>query len=449
MTWFAAGVADGHRAEPMVALTDLGVGEAADAIRRGETTSSELVQACLARIAATDAALQAWAFVDADGALATAWDLDAAAERGAALGPLHGVPLGVKDIIDVAGMPTTAGAARFAHTRPTRDATLVARLRVAGAVIIGKTVATPFAFKDPAPTLNPWSAEHTPGGSSSGSGAAVAARHVPGAIGTQTVGSILRPAAYCGVVGLKGAHGQVPLDGVVPLAWSLDHAGPIARSVADAALLNDVLASDPLPIEPVERPRLAVSRELLERADPLLRDHLELVMTGFVDAGATLEDVALPRSFSGILAAGRVILEAEAAAYHESMFAAHGAEYPPGIAELVTSGLTRRPADLTRAERVRATFRDEVVPLLDAYDGLLSPVAPGPAPRRQEGTGDFSLCAPWSFVGVPAIAIPTGLDETGLPLAVQLIGGPGGLARLLAAAAWCERVVGFVARPGA
>jgi Asp-tRNA(Asn)/Glu-tRNA(Gln) amidotransferase A subunit family amidase len=431
----------------MRVLTDLGVGAAAEAIHRGEITSSELVDACLARIATTDDGLQAWVTVDAEGAAVAARKRDADVRAGRPLGPLHGVPIGIKDIIDVAGMTTTAGAAAFAHTQPEWDATLVARLRAAGAVILGKTVATQFAYKDPAPTLNPWSADHTPGGSSSGSGAAVAARHVPGAIGTQTVGSILRPAAYCGVVGLKGELGQVPLDGVVPVAWSLDHAGPITRSVADAALVLGVLADLPVDIVTTDRPRLAVSQDLLNLAEPTLRDHLEAVMTQLTDAGATIVEIALPPSFAGIVAAGRLILEAEAAAYHEAMFAEHATDYGPGIAELVTAGLARRAIELACAERDRAVFRDAVTPLLGSFDALLSPVAPGPAPRRSEGTGDFSLCAPWSFIGVPAISIPTGLDEAGLPLAIQLVGGPGGLGRLLGAAAWTEHAVDFSSQP--
>jgi aspartyl-tRNA(Asn)/glutamyl-tRNA(Gln) amidotransferase subunit A len=430
-------------------LTDLGVGAAAEAIRRGEMTSSELVEACLARIAATDDGLQAWVTVDAEGATTAALARDADVRAGRPLGPLHGVPLGIKDIIDVAGLPTTAGAAPFAHTNPSRDATLVARLRAAGAVIVGKTYATQFAYKDPAPTINPWSADHTPGGSSSGSAAAVAARQVPGAIGTQTVGSILRPAAYCGVVGLKGEYGQVPLDGVVPLARSFDHAGPIARSVADAGLLEGVLEDAAVDIVTTDSPSLAFSLELLDRAEPALRSHLEAVITRLADAGATIVEVELPATFAQIVEAGRLILEAEAAAYHEPMFAEHAADYGPGIAELIRAGLARRAPDVARAEQARAAFRDEMVPRLGAFDALLSPVAPGPAPIRSQGTGDFSLCAPWSFIGVPAISVPTGLDEGGLPLALQLVGGPGSLGRLAGAATWTERVMGFAARPPA
>jgi aspartyl-tRNA(Asn)/glutamyl-tRNA(Gln) amidotransferase subunit A len=428
-------------------LTDLGVGAAADAIRRGETTSSALLEACLARIASTDASVQAWVTVDATGASAAALARDGDLRAGRPIGPLHGVPLGIKDIIDVAGLATTAGAHAFAHTRPGRDATLVARLRAAGAVIIGKTYATQFAYKDPAPTRNPWSADHTPGGSSSGSGAAVAARQVPGAIGTQTVGSILRPAAYCGVVGLKGAFGQVPLDGVVPLAWSMDHAGPIARSVADAALLQGVLVGTVFDPVPIDRPRLAVSRELLDAAEPTLRAHLEAVNARLTDTGATIVEVALPRPFGEVVGVTRLVLEAEAGAFHEPMFAEHAADYGPGIAELITAGLARRASEFVHAERLRNAFRDEMVPLLDAVDALLSPVAPGPAPLRAEGTGDFSLCAPWSLIGVPSISIPSGLDDAGLPLAVQLVGGPDRPGRLLGVATWIERVIDFQARP--
>jgi Asp-tRNA(Asn)/Glu-tRNA(Gln) amidotransferase A subunit family amidase len=385
--------------------------------------------------------------VDADGARAEARARDAARDAGDAAGALHGVPIGVKDIIDVAGMPTTSGAAPFAHTHPERDAILVSRLREAGAVILGKTVATQFAYLDPAPTRNPWSAEHTPGGSSSGSAAAVAARHVPAAIGTQTIGSILRPSAFCGVVGLKGTHGSVPLDGVVPLSWSLDHGGVIARSVADAALIEGVLLDAQLEPDPPAVPRLAVARGLMARADAPLREHLGMVLAGLAAAGAEVEEVDLPPSFGGVEAAGRLVLEVEAAAAHRAWFADHAGEYGPRIAGLIRAGQARTAVELVFAERDRAAFRTDVLPLLAAWDALLTPVASGPAPLRTVGTGDPGFCAPWSFAGVPSIAIPTGLDDAGLPLAIQLSGSPDAFARLVGAAAWVEGVVGFASAP--
>src|SRR5436309_3056980 len=217
--------------------TELGVRAAAAAVRSGEVTAAALVEACLDRIRAVDPAIKAWIHLDETGARAAARAADAAVRPGATLGVLHGVPIGVKDIIDVADMPTTAGARAFAHTRPTRDATCVARLRAAGAIVLGKTHTTQFAYRDPAPTANPWNPAHTPGGSSSGSAAAVAARTVPVALGSQTVGSILRPAAYTGIVGLKGTNGLVPLDDVVPLLAQHDALlSPTAPAAAPAGL---------------------------------------------------------------------------------------------------------------------------------------------------------------------------------------------------------------------
>jgi aspartyl-tRNA(Asn)/glutamyl-tRNA(Gln) amidotransferase subunit A len=428
-------------------LTDLGVRDAAERIRRGETSPVALTEACLARVRALEPEVQAWAHIDADGALAAAREREAEARAGRLRGPLHGVPLGIKDIFDVAGMPTTAGARAFAHTRPTRDCTAVARLRAAGGVMLGKTHTTQFAFRDPAPTRNPWNRAHTPGGSSSGSAAAVAARMVPGAIGSQTVGSILRPAAFCGVVGLKGFHGLVPLDGVVPLAWSFDHAGPFARSVGDAALILSVMGDIALEPAPVTAPRLAVGRQLFDRAEPALRRHLESVVQRLAAAGARVSELTLPREFDAIHAAGLVMLEVEAATYHQPNFAKHAADFGAGIGEAVASGLKRPATEYVAANRARLAFREAMLPLLEAHDALLSPTAPGPAPAGLGWTGDASLCAPWSSAGVPSITVPTGLDEAGLPLALQLVQAPAGLARLLGVAAWCERVVAFDARP--
>ena len=428
-------------------LTDLGVHDAADGIRHGECSAVALVEACLARVRALDPRLQAWAHVDADGALATARERDAEARAGRLRGPLHGVPLGIKDIFDVAGMPTTAGARAFAHTRPARDSGAVARLRAAGAILLGKTHTTQFAYRDPGPTCNPWNHAHTPGGSSSGSAAAVAARMVPATIGSQTVGSILRPAAYCGVVGLKGPHGLVPVDGAVPLAWSLDHVGPFARSVADAALVLSVMADHVFETPVVQAPRLVVGRQLFDRAEPTLRRHLDALVERLAEAGARVTELTLPPPFADIHAAGQVVLEVEAATYHQAMFDKHAADYGPGMAEMVPRGLARAATEYVVANRARLAFREAMIPLLEAHDALLSPTAPGTAPAGLGWTGDASLCAPWSSAGVPSLSLPTGVDDTGLPLALQLVQAPGGTARLLGVAAWCEHVVGFAARP--
>jgi len=429
-------------------FTDLGLGEAARAIRDGTLSATALVEESLARIDALDRALQAWVHVDREGALATARERDAEARDGRWRGVLHGVPVGVKDIFHVAGHPTRAGSRPFAHSRPTADAPSVARLRAAGAIVVGKTHTTEFAYRDPAPTRNPWNHAHTPGGSSSGSGAAVAARMVPLALGTQTVGSTLRPAAYCGVVGLKATHGLVPTDGVIPLAWSLDHVGVICRSAADAALALGVMAGRAVERLETGPPRIALAGELVDRATPELALHIRDAARRFAAAGATVTEIRLPAEFAELHAAGQVILEVEAATYHAPTFARHEADYGKGIAELIRLGLARIATDYVNADRARSAFRAAVTPLLAAHDALLSPTAPATAPAGLGWTGDATLCAPWSSAGTPSISLPSGVDGAGLPLAIQLVQAPGGEARLLGAASWCERVLAFAARPG-
>jgi Asp-tRNA(Asn)/Glu-tRNA(Gln) amidotransferase A subunit family amidase len=357
------------------------------------------------------------------------------------------VAVGVKDIFDVAGMPTTGGARSFAHTQPSVDAAAVARLRAAGAIVLGKTVTTEFAYRDPAPTRNPWNRGHTPGGSSAGSAAAVAARMTPLALGSQTVGSVLRPAAYCGVVGFKGTHGLVPVTGVIPLAWSLDHVGVLTRSVGDAALAMTVLAGRDLRPATVGTPRLALAPELLGRASPEVAAHVETVADAFARAGATVSKIELPPSFRELAAAGLTVLEAEAAAYHQPQFAKHRDEYSPEMRSLIEAGLGVSATAYIDANRRRLAFRDEVMPLLSAHDALLGPTAPAPAPSGLGSTGDGSLCAPWSNAGVPAISLPSGIAASGLPHAIQLVQAAGGSSRLLGVAAWCERVLGYTHAP--
>jgi aspartyl-tRNA(Asn)/glutamyl-tRNA(Gln) amidotransferase subunit A len=427
----------------------LGVREAAEAIRAGAASPVELVGACLARIRALDGEIGAWAHVDADGALAVAREREAEARAGRLRGSLHGVPVGVKDIFDVAGMPTTGGARSFAHTRPSADAAAVGRIRAAGAIVLGKTVTTEFAYRDPAPTRNPWNRRHTPGGSSAGSAAAVAAQMAPLALGSQTVGSVLRPAAYCGVVGFKATHGLVPVGGVIPLAWSLDHVGVLTRSVADAALAMSVLAGRDLTPSAVGAPRLALAPELLARASRETAAHVEAMADAFARAGATVSKIELPPSFRDLAAAGLTVLEAEAAAYHEPWFVEHADEYSPEMRSLVEAGLRVSATAYVNANRLRLAFREDVMPLLAAHDALLAPTAPAPAPAGLHSTGDGSLCAPWSTAGVPAISLPSGIASSGLPHAIQLVQAAGGSSRLLGAAAWCERVLDFTGVPGA
>lgn len=424
-------------------LAGLPVVEAARRIRSGKVSPVELVRACLDRIRALDGTLRAWVHVDEAGALAVAGQREREARRKRFVGPLHGIPVGVKDIIDVADMPTKAGAAAFAHRLPGNDATAVARLRAAGAIVLGKTATTEFAYRDPAPTRNPWNPEHTPGGSSAGSAAAVAARMIPLALGSQTVGSVLRPAAYCGVVGFKATHGRVPADGVVPLAWSLDHVGLFARGVTDVAVGLGVVIGRAVRVPAVRAPRIALAPELLKRADAEVATRISAAADRLARAGARIREVKLPGSFADLHAAGLTILEVEAAAYHEPAFREHARDYGTEIRKCVETGSRTSATAYVTANRRRLAFRADALELLAAYDALLSPTAPAPAPRGLGSTGDASLCAPWSYAGVPAITLPTGLAASGLPHAVQLVAGADREAPLLGVAAWCERRLGF------
>jgi Asp-tRNA(Asn)/Glu-tRNA(Gln) amidotransferase A subunit family amidase len=438
----------------MTAMHELGAAEAARRIRAGTLSPSNLLAACLKRTDAVEPAVAAWVRLDRDAAARVAVQRDIEAREGRFMGPLHGVPVAVKDIFDCAGLPTMAGAPAWATRAPTLDAAAVSRLRGAGAVPMGKLTTTPFAYFDPSATRNPWNLEHTPGGSSSGPAAAVGARMVPLALGSQTVGSVLRPAAYCGVLGFKPTHGRIDAAGVLELAASLDHVGIFARAVEDCALALSVLASgEPAPDDYVRAvadpaaPRIGVLAALMAQASPEMGKHLEEVTRGLETAGARLVEVALPASFASLLDAGNTVLRAEAAAAHAPLFAAHAREYPPRIKELVELGGAVSAPRYLAAQATRRQVRGEMAAAASRYDALLLPTVGAPAPRGLASTGDPSFCSPWSFVGMPAITLPTGVDGAGLPLAVQLVGAPWSEARLLAAAAWCERVIAFDAGP--
>ncbi len=446
----------------MADLHELGAAEIVRDIGAGRLSPVDLLLACLKRIDAVEPVVKAWVHLDREGALRVAEQRQTEARAGRLLGPLHGVPFALKDIFDAAGLPTTAGAGSFAHRRAVADATSVARLRAAGGIVLGKVTTTAFAFLDPSPTRNPWNPEHTPGGSSSGPAAAVAARMVPLALGSQTVGSVLRPAAYCGVVGLKPTHGRISAAGVVSLAWSFDHVGIFARTVEDSALALSLLAgfdpADPLSstigaddylatvAHPVA-PRLGILRWLVERATPEMAAHVEATARAFRSGGALVSDVEPLPAYTRIHEAGNTVVRAEAAAYHAPLFEMHADLYPPKIRAAIEEGRRISALDYLAAQRERRAFQEEMAPIAARYDALLLPTAGAPAPRGLGSTGDPYFCAPWSFSGMPAIALPSGLDGTGLPLSVQLVGARFAEARLLGAARWCERVIGFSAAP--
>jgi aspartyl-tRNA(Asn)/glutamyl-tRNA(Gln) amidotransferase subunit A len=409
------------------------------AIRRSRRTCSDVLESCLAQIDRWEQDVRAWVSIDRAGARNRASQLDADQAAGTWRGPLHGIPIGIKDLVDVAGWPTAAGAAWLAGNVATRDAPLVARLRAAGAIILGKTVTTQFACFDPPVTRNPWNLERTPGGSSSGSAAAVATGMCLGAIGSQTGGSITRPASFCGVVGCKPTYGLVPLEGVYPLAASLDHAGPIARSVEDVEILLNVIGNFPAPARPaVKSVRLGRLRGLF--ADRAERESLavfETALASLARAGATIDEAPLPAEFADVLNCHRILISREVAAHHRPFLARHGEGYLPCIRGLIDEGLVIDEAEYARCLKHQRALARQMAELSAAFDALVCPATVGPAPTG-ETTGDPSFNAPWSYTGQPTVTIPSGFSPDRMPLGLQLVGTPRGETGLFRAAAWCE-----------
>jgi aspartyl-tRNA(Asn)/glutamyl-tRNA(Gln) amidotransferase subunit A len=444
-------------------LHELTAYEAAAAIRRGEISPVELLNALLIRINSLEPQIIAWSLIDRVGALAAARQLETEGLRGEFRGPLHGIPFAAKDIFYTASLPTEAGSKLYRNFIPSYSATTVTRLKEAGAVLLGKTQTTELANLDPAPTRNPWNLGHTPGGSSSGSAAAVAARMVPVALGSQTGGSALRPASYCGAVGLKPTFGRVSLHGVMPLAWTLDHVGLFGRSVRDTALLLAVTAAHDLAdpgsaLEPVpdyliavderQPPAVGVLRSFFfERADPEVQRITNAAIARLVASGARLEEAELPTSFSAIHSAHTTCEQVEMAAVHSDQYREKPDLYSPGNRETIEIGALITGDLYLRAMRIRRRFRNDVQQLLQRFDVLLTPTTPTPAPRGLSSTGDPIYQSPWSSAGVPTISLPIGLTESGLPLGLQLIASPFTEAVLLRAAAWCESILGPLAAP--
>lgn len=435
--------------------------DAARAIREKVLSPVDLVDALLERIERIDGRIQAWVLVDRDGARRAARQAADEAARGLFRGPLHGVPFGAKDIFYSAGLPTEAGSKVMAGFVPDYDATSVARLKAAGAILLGKLHTTEFATTDPAPTRNPWNLACTPGGSSSGSAAAVAARMIPLSLGTQTIGSNVRPASYCGLVGLKPTFGRISTRGVFALSYTQDHVGLMARSVEDIALGLSVTAghdpADPSSSrEPVPdylaaltrrgAPRVGVLREFFERATPEVADVTAQSVNRLARAGADVEEAKLPPTFRAVAGAAYVITRSETASVHAERFALNADLYRPGIRSTIEMGMLI-PGDVyVRALRIRRQFRRELASLLERYDALLTPTTPTPAPEGM-ATGDASFQLPWSISGLPSVTVPCGLTTSGLPLGVQLVGRAFSEASLLSAAAWCEDVLGRASAP--
>jgi len=438
-----------------MALTDLHLLSASDAarlMRDGTLGSEELVEACLARIREVDAEVQAWAFLDPDYALSQARAADQLRLSGQAIGPLHGIPVGIKDIFDTADMPTENGSPIHAGRAPSRDATAVVRLRTAGAVIMGKTVTTEFAYFSPGKTRNPHNCEHTPGGSSSGSAAAVAAGMVPLALGSQTNGSTIRPAAYCGVVGFKPSHGLISRHRVCALSRTLDHVGLFGRTVEDVALLAEQLAGYD-EADPDTRPRAAIPFATVASEEPPVPPVFALVKTpmweradgdtteGFAELaeelGEQVEEVVLLPSATAAWELHQIIMSAEMAVNLEREYNLGRNRISEKLRKQIELGRDVRAIDYQRALARIAPIHESFVELFQQrYDAILTPAAPGPAPKGLDATGDPSFCTLWTLCGMPAISLPLMQARSGLPIGVQLVGPRGGDARLLRTARW-------------
>ncbi len=424
--------------------------EAASRIADGQLSCCQLLEDCLLRIDAWEDQIQAWVRIDRDGALREARRLDELARHGQILGPLHGIPLGIKDIIDVAGLPTEAGSPLLAGCVAPADATVVRRLRAAGAVLLGKTRTTPFAFLDPTVTRNPWNRAHTPGGSSSGSAAAVAADMCLGALGTQTGGSLTRPATYCGVASLKPGFGRLPTEGVVPLSRSLDHAGVIARTVADLDMLFVACAGEhagsPWGLNAL--PELFVIREYFwDQADAAVARCTDAALDRLHQAGTRLPELPLPPSFRQVHAFHRCLLAVEAAEQHFDAFSKHREAYGPQLAALIEEGLTTLAIDFSLSQRHHQLFCREMQQLLAPNRVAVTPATLTPAPAGLESTGDPAFNSPWSYAGLATVSIPCGLSPAGLPCGLQLIGLSGQERLVLEVARWCERILAFGGSP--
>ena len=433
-------------------LSGLSATEAAGKIRSGEISSEELVRACLDRIEQQEPTVHAWRFLDPELALVQARRCDASETRS----PLHGVPVAVKDQFDTADMPTGYGSPIYEGHRPVADAGSVARLREAGAVILGKTKLTEFALYHPTDTTNPLDPARTPGGSSSGSAAAVADFMVPVATGTQTVGSIIRPASYCGIFGYKPTFGSISRSGVLPLCASLDHVGLFARTVEDLELFTKVITGthphhpsirtaqptnfDLRHPDEFEHPRIAFVRTpQWPELDVSIRTRLEKAVTQLGEAGAVVDETSLPGKFGGLVEAQNTILEVELSCALSYEFE----NYPDRISDLlrgvIEQGNSIGMERYLEAQKLAAECRWESIQLFHDHDVLLAPSVRGEAPVGLESTGDPLFCRMWTLLGLPCVSLPGIHGPDGLPLGAQIIGPMYGDGLTLSVAAWASQ----------
>jgi Asp-tRNA(Asn)/Glu-tRNA(Gln) amidotransferase A subunit family amidase len=421
-------------------LNKLSATEAAHRIAAGSLTSEALVAACLERIAAREPEVQAWACLDPDLALRQARERDREPPRG----PAHGIPFGIKDIIDTADMPTEYGSPIYRGHRPRADAACVALIRRAGGIILGKTVTTEFAHNHPGKTRNPHRLDHTPGGSSSGSGAAVADFMVPLALGTQTGGSVIRPGAFCGVVACKPSFNSINRAGIKFAAESLDTIGVYGRSPEDAALALHVLSGRALPdfSRSLGKPRIGLCRtsRWLE-AEPGTRSAVEDAAARLSRAGARVDDFEMPADCARLFDEHAKIMNYESARALAWEFEQHPGDISDNLRARIEAGLRESREGYDAVQALARQCRRQFGERMRDCDFLVTPSAPGVAPPTLASTGSSLFNRVWTLLGVPCVTLPVGADPRGLPLAVQLIGPYEGDMGLLAWAHWAANAL--------
>jgi Asp-tRNA(Asn)/Glu-tRNA(Gln) amidotransferase A subunit family amidase len=433
--------------DPTTRAAPAGVLELLRLFKGDQAAADRYAESCLEKTKAVEPKLKAFEYLPVDVARQP--------------GPLSGIPIGIKDIIATSDMPTTNGSPIYRDHLPAKDAWVVERLRSLGATIFGKTVSTEFAWRHPGPTVNPWNHAHTPGGSSSGSAAAVGAGLVPLALGTQTLGSVIRPAAFNGVVGLKPSFGAIPRTGVHPLSPSLDHVGFFARRVDDVAYALSLLAASsdldlhgrPLPgfqvdiaqgVPPLEKPRLAIVRfEKWAKAEPEQQKVFEAALATWREAGAVAEELELAELDSTNWNVINTILSSEAALVFSDLVARYPDRTSDHLKTAVQTGKGHAAWDYLAAKAQQEKLRSRLAADIAGFDAVVTLPAFGEAPKGLSYTGDAEYCAPWTLLGAPAISLPAGFGKNGLPLGVQLVGAYRQDFHLLRVAKWAETALRF------
>jgi len=432
-------------------LADLSAVQLAAMIKDGEISSLEVVEACLARIDERENDVQAWAHLDPEFVRKQARKMDEIKASGQPLGALHGIPIGIKDVFDSKDYPTENGTVLDAGREPLKDCTVVSLLKAEGAIIMGKTVTTEMAVFSPGKTRNPYDVTRTPGGSSSGSAAAVACGMVPLALGTQTKGSVIRPASYCGVVGYKPTHGRIPRTGALMLSRVLDHVGVFARSLDDVALISECLIDyDPLDPDtaPCAHPRIS---EILGQT-PAMPPKIAFIKTPVWDQadqqtgeafaeiadalGENCQEISMPDEFGKVIDNIQTIMHADLARFLDKYIKRGEDKISEVLRTMIKDGQTIKAVDYNRCVDEIAPLRAWVNSLCEEYDAILTPAATGEAPKGLDNTGDPVFCSIWTYLGVPTLSLPLLESENKMPIGVQLVGASGDDARLMRTARW-------------